>query len=90
MKANVFGTVVAGALIGLVSGVAMGEHHEAKGDAKAESFCQNAQCKGNSACKGHGNATCKGHNTCKGQGWIDAKDAKDCAAKKGKWVTAKK
>lgn len=49
-------------------------------------YCQNASCKGKSACKGHGNEACKGQNACKGHGFIEAADAKACKKAGGKWM----
>lgn len=55
-------------------------------------YCQNNQCKGNSACGGAGNKNgCSGQNTCKGKGWLDVSNKKDCEAEgKGKWVKLRK
>ncbi len=92
MKAGVFGTILAGALAGMLGGkVLANEHHgtdKPTKDKKSAGHCQNHSCRGKSACHGHGNSACRGQNTCKGHGWLEAKDAKDCAAKKGKWVAA--
>jgi hypothetical protein len=57
------------------------------GEAKEshEHHCQNNSCKGHGECMSYGNESCGGQNSCKGKGWVDAKDAKACAAKKGIW-----
>ena len=91
MKERAFGSIVASAVAGLfVMSAAHAQDHAAPAaatDAAAKApYCQNASCKGKSACKGHGNEACKGQNSCKGHGFIEAKDAAACKKVGGKWM----
>lgn len=91
MKSNIFGSVVAGAVAGLVfNGQAMAEGAAKKSadKAKGSAYCSPA-CNGKSECKGHGNEACKGKNSCHGHGWITAKDEADCTSKGGVWKAGK-
>ncbi|MBC7530646.1 MAG: hypothetical protein H7318_03645 [Oligoflexus sp.] len=91
MKERAFGSIVASAVAGLFvmsAAHAQDAAPEAKAEAtKAAAYCQNASCKGKSACQGHGNESCKGQNSCKGHGFIEAKDGAACKKAGGKWMT---
>ena len=57
--------------------------------AQDKSKAEPVKCVGANDCKGKGSCKstmndCKGKNACKGKGFVEAKDAKECAAKGGK------
>lgn len=92
MKSKLLGTIVAGALAGvLVSGTAMADDKKKasgkKGAAKpAAGKCEHT-CKGLASCAADG-STCAGQNTCAGHGKANpkcdaAKDKKACGDVKG-------
>lgn len=82
MQTKLFGTLVAGAVAGLVyagaamadgSGKAPAKKHDAKG----------VKCEASTKCSGKGECStatndCKGKNGCSGQGWTTAKNDKEC------------
>ena len=53
-------------------------------DSTPSAYCQNASCKGKSACNGHGSEG-PGKNDCAGHGWLKAADEAACKAAHGEW-----
>jgi hypothetical protein len=86
---NIKGTLIAATVAGLFSSagsLALAQDKQKDGD---KVMCSGINaCKGHGACAGAGNA-CAGHNGCKGQGQTKT-TKKDCEAKGGKVVVAKK
>ena len=93
MKSKLLGTIVAGALAGvLVSGTAMADDKKkagakGKGAAKAAAGKCEHTCKGLASCAADG-STCAGQNACGGKGKVNpkceaAKDKKACGEVKG-------
>jgi hypothetical protein len=84
---KLFGFIIASALA--TSSFALAEDAPVTGapttDKAGANYCQNASCKGKSACAAHGNASCAGKNSCKGHGFLKQANAKDCKKAGGKW-----
>ncbi len=86
------GALVAGAVCSLFAAGAAraGEKATRAKDAPKVVMCGGINaCKGQGSCAGADNA-CKAQNACKGQGWVETKSAKECTAKGGKVLTAKR
>jgi len=86
-NSKLFGFIVASALATSSLVLAEDAPTGAAPDTKAKDshYCQNASCKGKSACAGHGNVDCAGKNGCKGKGFLKATNAADCKKAHGKW-----
>lgn len=79
------GALLVSAVASLVASAANADHTKTQ-KSGGEMYCQNNSCKGQSACKGHGNDSCAGMNSCKGHGFKDASDAQSCKKAGGKWT----
>jgi len=88
MKKTMKGAIIASAVASMFSLAAFAADAPAKagGDVKCTGV---NECKGKGACAG-ADSSCKGQNACKGKGWVTMKSEKDCKAKGGSVVTAKK
>ena len=79
MQTKIFGTLIAGAVAGMV--VASAAKAEGAGTAPAKKA--GVKCESSTSCSGKGECKtatndCKGKNGCAGQGWTTAKNAKEC------------
>lgn len=89
-NASLATTIFAGALAAAVAHTAFAQEGAAPAaGADASHYCAN-NCKGKSACKGHGNDNCSGQNACKGKGFLSAADKDACKKAGGMWKKAKK